>query len=98
MSRRGTGTGVAAAEPSRVRSYSVRHAPPLTGPHDPGTGTFGPTARGPARQKISLMQLDLGVTFLFLSGVAIAIALAVLAGSLSARIFYRASRAQEDER
>jgi hypothetical protein len=44
------------------------------------------------------MQLDLGLTLLFLGGIGVAVGLAVLAGSLSARIFYRASRVEEEER
>ncbi|HEY3218954.1 MAG TPA: hypothetical protein VGK15_07690 [Candidatus Limnocylindria bacterium] len=44
------------------------------------------------------MQVDLGVTLLFLAAIAIAIAIAVLAGWFSARIFYRASRVEEKER
>lgn len=44
------------------------------------------------------MQLDLGLALLVLCGIAVAIGLAVLAGSFSARIFYRASRIEEDDR
>jgi hypothetical protein len=44
------------------------------------------------------MQFDLGLGFLFLCGIGVAVGLAVLAGSLSARIFYRASRIEEEDR
>jgi hypothetical protein len=44
------------------------------------------------------MQIDLGLGVLFLGGITVAVGLAVLAGSLSARIFYRASRIEEEDR
>ena len=60
--------------------------------------TFGPTAGLGAGRTMRRMQLDLGLALLFLFGIAVAVGLAVLAGSLSARIFYRASRVDENDR
>jgi hypothetical protein len=43
-------------------------------------------------------QIDLASVLLVTAGLAIAVAFAILAGTVSARVFFDASRAKEEER
>ena len=81
----------------------MRHGPSTgpRGPNDgsdaPPTGDLWPYLVTRARSTIPVMpQLDLA-TVLVLAGFGVAVALAVLAGRLSARVFSDASRDGEDE-
>ncbi len=43
-------------------------------------------------------QIDLATVLLIAAGLALAIAFAILAGTVSARVFFDATRAKEEER
>lgn len=65
-----------------------------------GANSEGPSALGPpgsASQHVGMPPIDLASVLLFCAGLLIAITLAVLAGTISARVFFDATRGPAEE-